>query len=633
MQHVRRPAKAQQRGVTLVMVALWMGIALAALMVLDIGHLFWQKRELQKIADMAALAGARTPVSSACSPAERSVAQANGLAAAESFAAVPGYWGEVPGATSVQFVPNAPSLNACHVTVRRVVPYFFIWPATAGSGRELVAQATAATKSQLAQLSTRSQLLKLSSEQSPLLNALVGGLLGGQLNVGVLGWQGLANADVQLLDYLDALKIELGLQAGGYEQLLQTDVGVGVLLQAMVQVLERDASTATVALNALRSMVGLAVPVPGLQLKLADLLGLQTGGAQAALETDLNVLELVMASVQVGNRNSALSAGIELPLGVVNASVSLKVIEPPQLSLARDPELARQDPYGIHQIYVRTAQTRLLVSVDLPVLGALTDVVNGLLTLLSPVLNLANLLTGGVSLGSGVQYIDAKVLPSPFRLDIGVDVAAGHAYLTDYQCQPGAKTVTSDVRRAAGDIRVGRWGNSAQEARQNAFSSTSLASIAPVPVVRLDCIGCDGYNKVTAQYFGGLGLKLDVPLVANRTTLTIPVPDGDAFSEAVTAQGNPNILRSLGATVLGLSALTSLPADPRASPAGIRGILDAVSGLLSTVLGVVNSLLVTVLSPLLDPVLNGLLQLLGANLTETGVSARLTCGGGSELVY
>ena len=47
----------QQQGVTLVMVALWMGIALAALMVLDIGNLFWQKRELQKIADLSALAG------------------------------------------------------------------------------------------------------------------------------------------------------------------------------------------------------------------------------------------------------------------------------------------------------------------------------------------------------------------------------------------------------------------------------------------------------------------------------------------------------------------------------------------------------------------------------------------------
>lgn len=632
---MQRRAEKRERGSLLVQFAVMLSVLVAILGVVDIGYMYYAKRDLQRIADLAALeaasaigVSARDP-QEACVEAGRRAIDNNWPAAlVRDVDVVPvncGHWVEQPG---VKEVKSDGALNAAHVVLQaeslRLLPG--TW------SRTVMAEATARTQARVAQLSVRSQLLEIASENSPLLNALVGGLLGGNLNIGVMGWEGLAQGNVKLLEYLDALKLELGLQAGGYDQLLDADVGVGVLLRVLADVLEQQGNTAGVALQALESMAGLALPVPGLQLKLADLLGLQAGAADTALRTNLNVLELVMATVQVGNSNSALSAGVELPLGVLNASVALKVIEPPQLSLARDPELARQNPYGPDQIFVRTAQTRLLVSVEVPVLGALSSAVNGLLTLLSPVLNLANLLTGGFTFG-GVEYIDAQVLPTPFRLDIGIDVAASQANLTDYQCMAGNKTVTASVSRSVSDIRVGRWGNSKEEARNNAFSSTSLSQMQPVPVVRLDCIGCDGVGKRTPQYFGGLGLKLELPLVANAESVVIPVPDGDGFSEPVDSSSDLNLIRSLGPTVMGLNALPSLPADPRASPAGVGGILKAVSGLLGSVLGLVNSLLVTVLAPVLDPVLNGLLRLLGLGVAEAGVGARLVCGGGAELVY
>ena len=52
-----------QQGAVALVAALWMGVALACLMVLDIGNLFWQQRELQKMADFAAIAGATDPAS------------------------------------------------------------------------------------------------------------------------------------------------------------------------------------------------------------------------------------------------------------------------------------------------------------------------------------------------------------------------------------------------------------------------------------------------------------------------------------------------------------------------------------------------------------------------------------------
>lgn len=46
----------------------------------------------------------------------------------------------------------------------------------------------------------------------------------------------------------------------------------------------------------------------------------------------------------------------------------MKVIEPPQFSAIGDPARAKADPLGPDRIYVRTAQVRTLLSVNLPVL-------------------------------------------------------------------------------------------------------------------------------------------------------------------------------------------------------------------------------------------------------------------------
>ena len=619
-----------QRGATLVLVALWMSIALAALLVLDIGHLFWQKRDLQKIADLAALSGARQPVASVCAPAARSVAQSNGLLASDNFTAVAGTWAGQPSG-SVAFQPSALAANACHVAVKRVVPYFFIWPAQAGTGREIAAEATAATKSRLARLALRTTLATLNTQDSVLLNALVGGMLGGNLNLSLMGWQGLVGLDVNLLKYLDLLAVQLNLDVGNYTQLLETQVGVGELLNVMIKAVEQNNSTATVALNALRDIAALAVRVPSLRMKLSELLSLQSGLPQQALDVNLNVLELVKGVVQVGNSHSALAGVLEIPLGLANVAVHLKIIEPPTLSAIGDPELARLNPTGADKIFVRSAQTRILLSVDLPVVGGLTTVLNGLLTLVSPVLSLVNLLTGG-----GTGLLDLEVLPAPVRIDVGVDIAAGQAYVTNYSCDANNKHVEAQVRTAVADLRLGSWGDTAAQAAQNAFSTTSLASMKPLTLLRLDCIGCKGLGVRTPQYFGGQGIKLDVPVVASKPDTRMVLQPVTALDEAIVwgkSSSVEGLVASLGPTVMGLKALHALPADPSASPQGVQGLLNAVSGILSQVLSLVNSLIVTVLAPLLDPILDSLLKILGVKLAGADYGAQLTCGSGAELVY
>lgn len=624
-------SKPNQKGVTLIFVALWMGIALAGLMVLDIGNLFWQKREIQKIADLSALAGANTPIQTFCAVSERGVAQANGLLDAEYFLPVPGYWGANESGTGVQFKASNSSANACHVTVKRVVPYFFMWPASAGTGRELTAEATAVTKSRLARLSIRTQLAAINSQDSVLLNALIGGLLGGQLNVGVMGWQGLVDTDVSLLSYLQVLAIDLGLNVGNYDELLNTEVQLGSLISALVTAVGQDANTANVTLDALRA-IQLKAGVSPIALRLSDLLKVQTGLPQEALRTDLNLLQLVQALVQVGNGHSALSGEISIPLpGVLNVTAYLKVIEPPMLSAIGDPELAKQQPQGPNEIFVRSAQTRVLLSVELPAVGALTTVVNTLTTVVSPLLSLVNVIFGG---GGGL--FDLEVLPTPVRIDVGVDVGAGHAYVTDYSCAAYDKAVQANVRTSVVDLRLGKWGATAEQAKINAFSSTSLAKLDPIAVARFDCIGCLQVAKRAPQYFGGLGLKLDLELLASKPDQRqwiSPVPTLEEPVQWSNSSSLKGIVASLGPTILDLDALDALPAHPSASPAGIKGLVDVLLGSLKLLLNVVSGLITTILAPLLDPILDSLLKLLGVKLAGAEYGAQLNCGGGSELVY
>ena len=190
----------QQQGVTLVMVALWMGIALAALMVLDIGNLFWQKRELQKIADLSALAGSTQPLNAACSSTAPSnakqIADANGLRAGDVFEAKYGRWAPGAGVPLEQFFAAADlsKSNACHVEVQRNVSYFFIFSASGHKSRWIGAKATALVSGDpVATVLVRSTLASLNGG---MLNTLLSAVLGTQVNLTAASWQGIAKGVV-----------------------------------------------------------------------------------------------------------------------------------------------------------------------------------------------------------------------------------------------------------------------------------------------------------------------------------------------------------------------------------------------------------------------------------------------------
>lgn len=652
------------RGSIIVNTAIALSLIVITLLGTQIGYLMFMKRELQKTADLAALSGAQSLQPLSCVDA-RTAAVANAtrnmpptlppLAGADVEC---GNWDPQTRAAPQHFgAPDAGQFfNAVRVRLSRTPA--LLLPNIAGSQPyTITVQALAAQRTPVAVLSIRSTLLTVDSTRSTLLNSVVGGMLGGSLNVGVVGWQGMVDTNVKLLTFVDQLGIELGLGVGKYDEVLGTDVSVGVLIKAMIKALEQGGNTATAAIQAL-GLIQLAAEVSPTIVKLGDVLGVQTGADAAGLNVDLQVFQLLQGFVQVANGKNALVASVPLTVpGVLNITTNVKVIEPPRVSAVGNPALAKLNPTGPDQIYVRTAQIRTLVSVELPALSGVSSLVNAVTTLVSPVTTLLNDLLGfklsilndvlGCLLVCTKDVTDVDILPAPLRLDINLDAGGGEARVTDFSCPSDAKTLTTQTTTSAATLRIGNMGTSAADAKNKVFSSSAVPVVGPVPIIdigSMKCtrlliglipVSCDEANR-KAFYGGGLGVKADVPVAESSAPQTFLNPPDLADLESPTpylSVSSTNIVESLNATSGGLNLLIPIAATGSAN-GGLQSVLTALTNALSTVIGVLQGVISSVLTPLIGTLVDSLLSdVLGANLAQTEVGARLTCVGGAELVY
>lgn len=421
----------RQRGAIGLVAALTLGLALLfTVTVLDSGRLYLEKRSLQRIADMAALEAASRKGN--CNSAATASLYATQSATRNGF--IPDTDGRtlntLCGTLSVNaadgrrsFVANAASTDAIRVVASHGVPrsiaagvaaLFSSGPQSANV--QLSATAVAAATPPLAQLSIRNVLATASL---PILNSIA------KTNIDLLGWQGLANINLNLLSYLDRLKTDLNLTAVGYTQVLSANATVSQLIQTAINVLQTNGTLSTSAtilnLQALKAAAGSTTVVLG------DLIKVQGGTDLAGLNSTVNVFDLISSLTQMANKKNGITANSQINvLGIGQITTQLKVIEPPQLSAIGDPRKVNpalavaDDP---NRIYVRTAQTRMLVSVNLPLLdilnkppvnavtklvGNLTSVLNNALTL-----NIAGVV-GDVTclLGAKCLVTDPWILPS-----------------------------------------------------------------------------------------------------------------------------------------------------------------------------------------------------------------------------
>lgn len=486
-----------QRGAITVMTGGLLFLALVCMvLVVDSGRLYLAKRSLQRIADVSAMeAVARggscsvtAPQGVTATPFALASALRNGYVA-DSFHTLLAECGQISIVSAQRAFTADTDGRAIRVTVTHDVPASLVAGGLFSGRVVLRAQATANRGVPLAALTLRTNTVALNTDQSPLLSAL----LGQNLSLSALAWDGLLKTRVDLNDLLfelqDLLNLpgdELALTVLDTEKVLDADVTLTNLVDASLSVLQKGGGTgevavATTALQALRLTIGPTV------VRLGELISVQGGTRNAALTSQLNLFDLIQGSILLANSDSALAANLPITVpGLGNVNLMVKVTEPPQLSAVGNPELARQeepnyaiDPQyvGPNRIYVRSAQLRLYAGLDLaPLIGSLNTLLSS--TLLTQVTSLLNFTAGG-GIISGILSIlpcdsdtSSLLLPdcqenritqvqvlSGNRIDVAVQVGQGEARVADYSCGTGNdKTLLAKARTAVAGLRVGRLG-------------------------------------------------------------------------------------------------------------------------------------------------------------------------------
>lgn len=605
---------ARQRGAIGLMGALTLGLALLfVLMVVDTGRLYLEKRKLQRVADTAALEVVSR--GGKCAAATHNAAlfaiesaRRNDFAidTERNLAVTCGTL--TTGADFIRtFSADPTKSDAIQVIASHRVPtslaqgisnLFSAQPLN--PSLSLSATAVAAPPAPpVATLTVRSTLLTVDSTKSAALNGLIGGLLGGKLQLDALGWNGLINTDISLLSYLDALAIRLKVNAGNYDELLKTDATVGQLIQAAIDVLKLGGDAVKVVINNLEAIKLIA---PGTQiLHLGDLIKIQNGTDKSALNVDLQLFNLIQGFVQLSNKANAVA--VELPvdvLGLLNITVKTRVIEPAQISAIGNPELIATQP-----ISVRTAQVRTWISVKLPVIDVLNKVVE-------IVTNLVGFLLG--------SSLDPSI---GTEIDIALEAASGSSYVTGYRCNgPGDKSLAVSGTTSAVRLMVG------QIDPNNLFSSTETLKVNDFPLLDLGAKTCSkGVCDPRQPYaVGGLSLKVDSSVAkTTRTHLYVSPPEVKQPPSFFSFSAN-NVVGSLSDTLKGIQ-LTNHPP----TLGGLLGlVLGLVVNVLTGVLNLLSGVISGLLSPLLDPLVNNLLAGLGIDLAKVEIGANLSCSPGGR---
>ncbi|GAA5543392.1 MULTISPECIES: pilus assembly protein TadG-related protein [Brucella] len=533
-------------------------LAIAALTI-DSSSLYLERRQLQNMADLAAISGASTI--GTASDAVKKQLQANGLdpvmmTGAYDPSIVKGktdnltrvwvetgkYTADKSVAVGSRFVAGGTSPDAVRVTLAKPGNLYF---GQALMDRPAVSASGMAASHAEAAFSIGSRLASLNTNESAL-NGLLGGLLGTTLNLKLLDYNALAATDINLLGFLDKLAPQVGLTAGTYDQLLNTDVSVGVLAKVMADVVTNNA-TAKAALNVLgKNAAALSTKLPvGKLLGLGSLANASIGSA-GNYNITANVLQLVTASAILGGKHQ-IDVGTGLDLGgLATVTVSVAIGEP-----------AQSTPYfrvGAVGSLVRTAQIRISLYV-----GLLNSSVLGLITL------------------------------GDLKLPIYVDVASAEGELKSVSCPAGPQSAKVGIGVTTGIAGV-YLGNLSDPDFKN-LNKKPVVTSKKIAQIKVLGIGPDVYAKAE------IPLGDDVQRILNFSY-------SDIQNKKIQTASSTKLLGGLTSALL--------------SKMEVNVDLGLISLDLSGVFSLLGALL-TPISALLDNLLFALLDLLGVKLGQADV--------------
>ena len=414
----------RQRGSVLIQFAIFLSIIVLILGVVDFGYSFYAKRDLQRIADLAAMEAVQDldpsnlSIVIHCEKAGHSSIDKNWPAPLNpvSKAVKCGEWSAKKYPAPRHFSSSATPANAAQVILLGESPRFIpgFW------SREIRAEAIAQRSAPSASFQIGSQLLSLDN------NALLGRVLklvGLDVSkLTVLDSEGVANAKIAPSGLLKALGVNLGLdglsaltpdQVASVNnltllQVINTSLDVAdndalkASLQAIIPVLSNAKVGATRLLDMKVPLLGdQSSGAPGILTFLS--LGKDTSPNGAALDAQIGLGQLLKTAIMLGANGHALQVP-ELSIGNF-LQTNLTVVEPPTIAVG---------PIGTK---ANSAQVRANLKIDsdgLPALGPL-------LTLMKLRVNLPISIEGV----SGDATLNDIYCPDPDRnnqpsIDLGV---------------------------------------------------------------------------------------------------------------------------------------------------------------------------------------------------------------------
>ncbi|MHA6892826.1 TadG family pilus assembly protein [Ralstonia pseudosolanacearum] len=345
-------------------------LGVTLLVSVDIGNVFFTQRALQRAADMAALAAAQR-LDIATQAAQQSVTQ-NGLSVTP--AVVLGVWNATNTAAAPTYFCASGStgctgtVNAAQVTLSQNVPYFF------SVGQRTLTATAIAKNTAIVSFSLGSGL---ASVNNGLLNQLLGALLGNSnpLSLDLVSYQGLANTNIRLSDLMASVGV------GTVSQLLTTQLSLSRFFDAVITAGNQNGLTGVSAGTVLAPntlvlgpglsntviSIGNSSSTPGVLQLLSGV-----GNDQSALNTQLNVLDLLMTAAQIANSQNATTVSTNLglprvdsPLTLVSVGLTLKIIQPPVIAIGPP----GKDTSGNWMTQASAGQVRLGLNVSTSVLG------------------------------------------------------------------------------------------------------------------------------------------------------------------------------------------------------------------------------------------------------------------------
>ncbi|MFZ2870368.1 pilus assembly protein TadG-related protein [Zavarzinia sp.] len=704
----------------LLLVACLVPIAGMVALIIDAGFAYYSKQRLQDALDLAAVAAVSELKDDAGSEAAAiSAAQAvldfNYQSLGEHLTVASGCGGgATPGQVQLclgnfeardqngalkpladRFTANGIDANALSLEGRSRSPGFFSQIFNI-DGLDVAGRATAVKAgSPVAQLTISSTLLKT---HKGLVNQVLG-VLGGNASLNFLGANGIANAEVNLLGFLDALALSIGVSAGDYDAVLDSPIRIGDFLAAAATTVGSDTTTG-LELSGLNSGNGFSADVRALQFRLSDLVSAQTGMNAVGLDFDMSLFEIVYSALLVAHSNHAVSGAVEidpatvsgfpfLNMGGANATISIRftIVEPPQISAVGNPAvveaLSDADRKDVSRggIFVRTAQIRLYIRIDIPALATLSKLLTDMAAMASPlapvltsavglnfvgsVQSLLNLLSNLLFIGTRTEQrelLDIQLLTRsegdgrPPGLDIVVDVGGASAYVTGYGCPPtdAAKSLDVQISSQAASLRVGRISDV-----DAIFSSTTAPHVEPLSLLDIGsklctttktcltallCSQTYTCDSRVAMKGGGLGLYLDTDILGTVYPVDVFAnpPDVGSDTAGTCYKGNAppppycehprkneqGIIASVKSTLAGAHFHSYKP-DGHGSVLNV--LISAADSVIGTTVTNLQPILSSV-SGIMDPLVNHLLNALAIGVANVDVGARLTCTTGGRLV-